>query len=150
MLLKNVLVAVDASENSDRALDFALDLTEKFGADLTILNVSESLPMTAVQPDLNASSGANIPVIPRDFMKIHEEILFKAVARAKSAKPHLTVSSVLREGDPAVEIVNCAKEGGFDIVVVGHKGIGKMKEFFVGSISEKVAHLVSCPVVIVK
>ena len=113
LLLKNVLVAVDASENSDRALDFALDLTEKFGAALTILNVSESLPMRAVQPDLNVSSGTNIPVIPMDFMKIHEEILSKAVARAKSAKPQLTVSSMLREGDPAVEIVNCAKRGRF-------------------------------------
>ncbi len=41
-MIRNVLVAVDGSENSDRALDFALDLAEKYGAAVTILNVSES------------------------------------------------------------------------------------------------------------
>ena len=48
MQLNNILVAVDGSANSDRALDFALGLSEKFGAALAILNVSESLSMNAV------------------------------------------------------------------------------------------------------
>jgi len=39
-LIRNVLVAVDGSENSDRALDFALELAEKFGAAVRVLNVS--------------------------------------------------------------------------------------------------------------
>ncbi len=41
MLIRNILVAVDGSENSDRALDFALDIAEKFSSTLLILNVSE-------------------------------------------------------------------------------------------------------------
>ena len=47
-MIKQVLVAVDGSENSIRALDFALDLTEKYNAQLTILNVSESVAVNAV------------------------------------------------------------------------------------------------------
>jgi nucleotide-binding universal stress UspA family protein len=57
---------------------------------------------------------------------------------------------MLKEGDPALEIVNTAKEGGFDVIVVGHRGLSKMKELFLGSISEKVAHLTPCPVIIVR
>jgi nucleotide-binding universal stress UspA family protein len=57
---------------------------------------------------------------------------------------------MLKEGEPALEIVNAAKESVFDVIVVGHKELGKMKELCLGSISEKVAHLVLCPVVIVR
>jgi len=46
---------------------------------------------------------------------------------------------MFREGDPALEIVNAAKDGGFDVIVVGHRGVGKMTEFVLGSISENVA-----------
>jgi nucleotide-binding universal stress UspA family protein len=49
MMIRNILVAVDGSENSDRTLDFALDLAEKFNASIMILNVSESMVMDAVE-----------------------------------------------------------------------------------------------------
>jgi nucleotide-binding universal stress UspA family protein len=150
MLLKNVLVAVDGSENSHRALDFALDLGEKFNAAIMILNVSESLPMGAAPEESTAYSSGGMAAFAKDLLKIHEEILSKAVARAKKVKPNLTISSMLREGDPALEIVNAAKEGGFDVIAVGHKGLSKMKELFLGSTSEKVAHLAPCPVIIVR
>jgi len=150
MLLRNILVAVDGSENSDRALDFALDLGEKFDSAILILNVSESVTMGAVPEEPTAYSSGGMAVFAKDLRKIHEEILSKAVARAKKIKPNLAISSMLREGDPAFEIVNAAKEGGFDVIVVGHKGLGRMKELFLGSVSEKVAHLAPCPVVIVR
>ena len=149
-MIRNVLVAVDGSDNSARALDFALDLAEKYNAAVTVLNVSESPAMGAVPQEPTAYSGGSMVVFAKDLRKFHEEILSKAVARAKAIKPNLAISSKLREGDPALEIVDAAKEGGFDVIVVGHKGMGRVKEFFLGSISEKVAHLAPCPVVIVR
>src|SRR5208337_4924779 len=146
MVIKNILVGVDGSENSDRALDFALDLAEKFNASILILNVSESLAMGAIPQESTAYSGGNTAIFGKDLRKIHDEILSRSVAHAKTVKPSVAVSSMLKEGDPALEIVNTAKEGGFDVIVVGHRGLGKMKELFLGSISEKVAHLAPCPV----
>ena len=66
----------------------------------------------------------------KDLTKIHEEILSRSVAHAKAVKPTLTVSSMLKEGDPALEIVKTANEGSFDVIVVGHRGLGRIKEFF--------------------
>jgi nucleotide-binding universal stress UspA family protein len=87
----------------------------------------------------------------KDLLKIHEEILRKAVAHAKSVKPEISVSTKLCEGNPVLEIVSFAKEEGVDLVVVGHQGVGRVKEFFgLGGISEKVAHLAPCSVVIVR
>jgi nucleotide-binding universal stress UspA family protein len=150
MVIRNILVGVDGSENSDRALDFALDLAEKFNASILILNVSESLAMGAVPGESLAYSGGNTAVFGKDLRKIHDEILSRNVARAKAVKPNVAVSSMLKEGDPALEIVNAAKEDSFDVIVVGHRGLGKLKELFLGSISEKVAHLAPCPVIIVR
>ena len=144
------MVAVDGSENSDRALDFALDLAEKFSSAVTVLNVSEVLAMGVVPQESTTYSFDNMSILGKDLLKIHEEILSKAVSHAKTVKPDLEVSSILRDGDPAVEIVNVAKDSGFDAIVIGHKGSGMVRERFLGSISEKVAHLASCPVVIVR
>jgi hypothetical protein len=56
-LIRNVLVAVDGSENSDRALDFGLDLVEKFRAIVTVLNASESPTMGVVPLEPTNVSG---------------------------------------------------------------------------------------------
>jgi nucleotide-binding universal stress UspA family protein len=150
LLISNVLVAVDGSENSDRALDFALELAEKFSAAVTVLNVGESPAMGAVPLEPTSVSGDSMVIFANDLRKFHEEILSKAVAHAKKVKPDVAVASRFRDGDPALEIVAEAKEGGFDVVVVGHRGQSRVRELFLGNISEKVAHLAPCPVVIVR
>ncbi len=149
-MIKNVLVAVDGSETSNKAIDFALDLAEKFGAALEILNVSETA-MGVIPPDPTGIGGVSPAMFSKDIVRYHEEIVNKAAARARSAKPGIAVSAKVREGNAALEIVAEAKEVGFDVVVVGHKGVGKVKELLgLGGISEKVAHTAPCPVVIVR
>ncbi len=150
MLIRSILVAVDGSENSFRALDFALDMAEKYSSTVTVLNVSEVLAMGVVPQESATYSIDNMALLGKDLRKIHEEILIKAVSHAKEVKPNLVISSTLRDGEPASEIVNLAKDSGFDVIVVGHKGSGKVRERFLGSISEKVVHLAPCPVVIVR
>ena len=131
-MIRNVLVAVDGSENSDRALDFGLDLAEKYGATVRVLNVIESPAMGAVPLEPTTVSGESMVVFAKDLQRFHEEILSKAIDHAKEVKPNVVVSSKLREGDPALEIVAEAKDAGFDIVVVGHRGLGRVRETFFG------------------
>jgi nucleotide-binding universal stress UspA family protein len=150
LLIRNVLVAVDGSENSDRALDFSLDLAEKYGAAVRILNVSESPALGVVPLEPSTFSGESMVGFVKDLQRFHEEVLIKAGAHAKEFKPNVVVSSKLREGDPALEIVAEAKDAGFDVVVVGHRGLGRVEELFLGNISEKVAHSAPCPVIIVR
>jgi len=141
-LIQQVLVAVDGSENSERALDFAIVFAGKYCAALTVLNVTE-LP-AAMYP------GNELMVVAKDLRKLHNDILSRAVERIKVANPALIVRAVLREGEPATEIVAVSKEGEFDVVVLGHLGVGKVKGILMGSISEKVVRLVPCTVIVVK
>jgi nucleotide-binding universal stress UspA family protein len=150
-LIHKILVAVDGSENSTKALDFALDLAEKYGVGLTILNVSGVPAMGTVPPDQASLSTESMVLFSKDLTKIHQEILRKAAAHAREIKPHMVITTKLREGDPATQIVAEAKESGVDIVVVGHRGVGRVKELFgLGGISDKVAHLAPCNVAIVR
>jgi len=142
-LIGNVLVAVDGSENSDRALEFALEFSEKYSAKLTIINVSESSAAAAYTGDVMVS-------VARDLRKFHEEILEKAVKHAKQTHPTVETTKVLREGDPASEIVSFANDENFDVVVVGHRGLGKVKGILLGSISEKIIRSLICTVILVR
>lgn len=137
------MVAVDGSDNSGRAFDFALEYAEKFGYALTVVNVSESSAAAAFAGDGMAS-------VARDLHRLHEGILEKAAEHAKSTHPTVTVSTILREGDPATEIVSVANEGNFDVIVVGHRGLGKVKELILGSISEKVIRSLCHTVILVR
>jgi nucleotide-binding universal stress UspA family protein len=150
MLIQNILVAVDGSENANRALDFALELAEKFDSALVVLNVSEVLAMGVIPQESTTYSFENMVILGKDLRKIHEEIISKAVSHANAVKPNLVISSILRDGDPATEIVSVAKDNGFDAIVIGHRGSSIARERVLGSISEKVAHMAPCPVVIVK
>jgi nucleotide-binding universal stress UspA family protein len=149
-LITKVLVAIDGSENSIRALDFAVDFVEKFSASLMVLNVSESA-VAAVPVDPTGLSSEGLTSFSIDLQKYHEELIAKAIAHAKTMKPSLTISGKLREGNPASEIVAEAKESGFDVIVVGHRGVGKVKEFLgLGGISEKVAKSAPCSIILVR
>ena len=85
MVINKVLVPVDGSENSDRALDFALEFAEKFSASITILNVSELLPIGLVPDEPIAYATATTGAFGKDLQRIHSEILSKSVARAKAS-----------------------------------------------------------------
>jgi len=53
-------------------------------------------------------------------------------------------------GHPAEEIARIANEEGFDLLVVGSRGLSTVKAFLLGSVSEKLSRLAKCPVLIVK
>ena len=113
------------------------------------MNVSESVAIGAVPEGSLGYLTSDTAELEKDFRKVHEQILGRSLSHSRELKPDLSISSMLKEGDPALEIVTTAKEGGFDVIVVGHRGLGRIKEFFLGSVSEKVAHLTPYPVIIV-
>ena len=148
-LITKLLVAIDGSANSDKALDFGLDIAEKYSASVHILNVFQ-LPAIYGYPDEPFGYQANMTSFIKDLRKIHETILSKASARAIKAKPDLEITIDLQEGDPASQIVETAKQNNVDAIVLGHRGWNRIQEFFLGGTSERVAHLAQCTVFIVK
>jgi len=113
-----------------------------------ILNVLE-LPVFGNPEDPLAVS-AGVAGLIKDLRGAHEATLAKAKEKAEKLKPNIEVTTTLREGNPPDQIVATAADEGFDVVVVGHGGEGRIREMFLGGVSERVAHLARCSVIIVK
>ena len=75
-------------------------------------------------------------------------MLRKCLSQAKESDT--TITSELQEGDPASVILEASSAGKYDLIIMGSRGIGKFKELVLGSVSSKVVHHSSCPVMIIK
>jgi nucleotide-binding universal stress UspA family protein len=161
-LITKILVGVDGSKNSEKALDSALDLAEKFSASILILNVFQPPPELGYQanmvtqfpetgiPQETIGNQLNLSAFINDLRKMHEDILSNAAERAIKLKPMIKITTELKEGNTPSQIIATAAEGGFDLIILGHLGNSEIKEFLLGSTSERVVHQAKCAVLIVK
>lgn len=149
---KKFLVAVDGSEPGWRALDLAVELSQSYGAELTVLHV------VAHEPDLQGLTHfANIEGIGAEEMtaryhlarEIGDGITAEAEARARKAGASRVTSRVV-EGRAAEEIVAAAKSGGTDMLFLGSRGLGNFAGLLMGSVSHKVMNLAPCTCVSVR
>lgn len=149
-LLKNILVALDGSSHAKHALTFALDLAEKYDANIEVLSVFHNthIPITIDPVDV-----VSLQVV-EECMKAQkaqqEELLSQTIAQINKEHPQLKVTVTLKNGRPAEKIIETAKEGDHDIIVMGSRGLGGIKQLFLGSVSDRVADEAPCPVLIVK
>jgi nucleotide-binding universal stress UspA family protein len=153
-MMEKILVAVDGSADSKKALVYAIELTKKCDGKITIINVySTVVPQTQPidglsTPAMSGTSAALAAKIAEDAKLRGEQILVEAERFAEERG--VQVEKVLREGDAVNEIVAEAKAGNFNLVVVGHRGMSKLRELLLGGVSEGVSHKAPCPVLIVK
>ena len=161
-MITKILVGVDSSENSEKALDYALEIAEKFSASILILNVFQPPPEFGYQGSMFSPTPAseypqntigdqpNMSAFIKDLQKVHEAVLSKAAIRAIKLKPMIKITTELKEGNTPSQIIETAANGGFDLIVIGHMGDSPIKEFLLGSTSERVVHQAKCAVLIVK
>ncbi|MCA1697654.1 MAG: universal stress protein [Actinobacteria bacterium] len=136
----NVLVPVDGSEGSNKALDCALSLCATLGARLTALAVEGKLPAYA-------ATAGEVDEVKREKDKFFERVLDQA---RRSAQEHgLEVSTDLVPGHAAEVITHYARAHAHDLIVIGHRG-HFLGDFLLGSTADRVAHHAHCPVMVVR
>jgi len=149
-MVKKILVAVDGSKPAQKALDYALDLADICGAEVAILSVVPHLHLPT-SSDLNEGiTASELFEVTAKMRSVHEEVLKEALAKAQSKKPRLKISTKLVEGHPADEIMKFSVEGGFDLIVMGSRGLHGFSEFLLGSVTHRVADHCKIPLLIVK
>jgi len=135
-----ILVAVDHSEMSDRAVVAARDLAVLSKGEVWVLHLRERelgaktgvLPADETTDDANAAVAASVDVLTQAGVKAHGEVrntIFGYAAR---------------------EIINDAKEIGADIIMMGSRGRGDIAGLLLGSTAHKVIHLSDRPVLVVR
>lgn len=136
-----VVVGVDGSEGSHRALRWAAAEATVRGDALALVHVWE--PPQAFAP---LGLGA-YPVDPEPIRQAADDVLQKLVAEARALAPDLEIRGQLVEGAPAEALLEAARTA--DLLVVGSRGLGGFRSLLLGSVSQQVTHHAPCPVVIV-
>jgi len=141
-LFTNILVPVDGSDNSYRALDAALLLSEKLGSNITVIHVMEEVPITHI------GSEKMLNELLEAYKKENQDILLKCTKIAN--QKGLTIKTLLLQGNPASTILDYNKKEKFDLVIMGSRGLGKFKELILGSVSSKIVHHSPCAVLLIR
>jgi len=141
-LFSKALVPVDGSDNSHRALEAALLLSEKLGAKVTAIHVIEDIPVLHIQ------SEKLLRELLDAYKKEGQLILSKCSDLA--TRKGLSINTKLLQGSAGSTILDFCEKEKYDIIIMGSRGMGKFKELVLGSVSSKVVHHSSCPVMILR
>lgn len=129
--ISKVLVPLDGSKSSEKALECAAALAKKLAASLTLLHVQES-HLFGLRPELTKTIGKGIMTSAAEKLK------------------GVGFDQRLESGDPARKITEIAEKEDYDIIVMGNKGHSGANRFLLGSVTNHVLHYTSGPVLIVK
>jgi nucleotide-binding universal stress UspA family protein len=155
-MFERILVPLDGSEHSLRALEMAKQIAKEFGGKITLIHVYSVAVRPIIVPEPSTFSPAGVSVITaEEASKVAEavreagrRVLAEGEQKAKAEK--VQVETMLVEGHTVQEIVRAAKEGKLDLIVIGAKGISRIRELLLGSVTDGVIHHAACPVLIVK
>ena len=137
--IKKILVPLDGSANAFRGLDVAIHMARESHATITGLYV---LVMVKPRPD------DSITPLEKILLGHAQKIMKKA--KLKAARQGILFFDTVSYGDDGKKIVDIAERKNFDLIVIGSRGMGAVKEIFLGSTSNYVLHKSKKPVLIVK
>ncbi len=175
-MTSHILVATDGSEVAEKAVDLAAELSAKLDVPLTVGHVlhfdrppEELARMAHVEHLVEAvrdKSGVEFANVPDSMMKlfdetrpgentvrivtlIGDEILKRGADRASELGAH-QVKTRSDQGDTSDAILDMAQDLGADMIVIGHRGLGRVRRMIMGSIAQKVMQQAECTVVSVR
>ena len=118
--MSKLLVAVDGSEQANKALKYASNLAMEFKAKVTLLHVSES-KLANLEPEAVRIVGENI------------------LSDAATNFEGIDLDKRLEYGSPAKNIIKAARQENYDLIVLGSRGLSSVKRYLLGSVSEDVS-----------
>lgn len=172
--MKKLLVPVDGSKHCLKALDYARMIAQKYGSKIVILNVQEGYipvsvgvayyriadtltPQESVHPrPLEKTYESGSPEIPKEAVHDveHEE---RGMRIAEEAKEHIAeysseidIDVMVAFGKAEDAIIDMGDKGNFDAIIMCTHGMGGLKRFTMGSVTNKVVHMASIPVMVIR
>jgi len=146
-MIESILVPVDGSEPSRKALDFACCLALKFNADLSLIYVVEATD--ADQSLFMGTAHVTVSRVKEETLKTGKSIINAATDIAKQHGCDIKNRKVA-SGSAVNSILEYAESHNVDTVVMGSRGLGNVAGLLLGSVSHKVAHLAKCTCITVR
>ena len=144
-MFSRILVGLDGSEYSVKALEFAIDLAKKYRSQMVLVHVVMRQIYAINPPEAGILAGT---AIVRELETEGKAILTRGEETVKAQG--LPVETRLRQGVPAEELLRATVDEKADLMVLGSRGLSQVKAFLLGSVSDKVSHHAKCPTLIVR
>lgn len=138
-MFSNILVAVDGSESANKAFERAIYLAQKCSSKIDLVHV--------VQCEVGGDSANTFDII--EELKDKAKKMLEAY-KIQAAKNNVLIQITIMQGDPAKVIIELAKAKSYDLIIMGTRGRSAFQELLIGSVSQKVMHHASCPVMVVR
>lgn len=172
--MKKILVPVDASKHCFKALDYARGIAEKYGSKILILNVQEGyIPLIAgvTYYRITDTLSPQESLHPRPLEKTYESgkiepdnkgihtdehevkgaaIVDEAKSYVEENSPELDIEVLVAFGVPEEAIIEIAEKDGCDAIIMCTHGMGGIKRFTMGSVTNKVVHAATVPVMVIR
>ena len=139
--IKKILVPLDGSKNSLRALDMAIFLARKCEAII--------IGICVIYAPSRTEFGRGMAVEKGSYEKVKK---FMDAAKTRAAQNGIVFNEKILYGDIAYNIINFAhkKKNGIALIVTGSRGMGTVKEILFGSVSHNIIHASNLPVLVIK
>lgn len=141
-----ILACTDGSEQSLKALQRAASISKCFNGELTVIHVENFIPhlknnwpyFSEVSiKELEEKNKENVARIMADAVKLFDE-------------QNIKIKTLMLTGQPSETILRVASEEGFNMIIIGSRGMGGFKKLLLGSVSNAVAQVAAADVLIVK
>jgi nucleotide-binding universal stress UspA family protein len=141
--IKKILVPFDGSPHANEAAAYAADLARRYDAALTLLYVDHAVSY-AFPEAKTLSRGKLLGDIQESYER---DVGARRTALAAGAP---RVDSITQRGVPAAEILRCARDDDYDLIVMGTHGRTGVARMFLGSVAEDVLRSAPCPVLTIR
>jgi len=144
-MFRKVLIAVDGSAHSKRAVAYGAKIAAQNGAEVVLFHVMRHLGSDRVPPDLEELEHIeHVRLTEADMLRgVADAVVIEARDLA-GTQGATNVQSVIQDGDPATRILEYCKAHEVDLIVIGRRGLGGLASLLLGSVSQKVSHAAPC------
>lgn len=146
-MFSKILLASDGSEYAIKAAEAAAELAKALGASVTLLHV---FTMPSLHMAVPGSPAVDVdPGALSSYVEQVQDAVAKRTGRILE-EAGVAYDTLLEAGHPAEVIVRIAEDDGYDLIVMGSRGLSAIQSFLLGSVSDRVVHHAHCPVLVVK
>ncbi|MGD9568328.1 MAG: universal stress protein [Sedimentibacter sp.] len=156
--MNKILVPVDGSNASISAVKKSIEIGKKYNSDIKLISVVKSTENRRKERNENLWNAVDGSIIANS-VELEKKLESKYVENAQVLLDQIVTKLDFRGtrvekevliGDPFDKIIETAKNGNYDLIVMGNRGFSKVKRFFVGSVTQKVLAEAPCPVLVIR
>jgi nucleotide-binding universal stress UspA family protein len=144
--IQKILVPVDKSGYKDKIVSYSSILAKAFRANITAIHVLDRASLGVIGDLIGFYRGGMVEEYEKALKKQTEEFLAEVKRTLENEGVTISTEVIVGKSSAAEGIIEYAKQGDFDLIIIGTKGMTGVEKFLMGGVASAVVHNAHCPV----